>query len=204
MRTHLTAPTLALLLATAPLWAQDKPSKGPADQEATHKELRAFREGLTDAILKGDVERQLDYVSKDVVVTWQNGVVARGHQGLKDFLAQHGPGKVFKGYKTPPTPEELTILYGDDTGISYGTSVAQYSLLGKEFELKNHWSATLVREDGRWKIANYHVSANVLDNPLLNAAKGTLYWAGGIALAVGLLGGFLVGRLWRRPGPGTP
>ena len=71
-------------------------------------------------------------------------------------------------------------------GISYGTSVGKYHVLGKQFELKNHWSATLVKENGRWVIASYHVSGNILDNPLLDVAKGYLYWVGGIALVVGL------------------
>ena len=104
---------------------------------------------------------------------------------------------MFQGYKEGelPNPTDLTILYGDDTGISYGTSVGKYNVLGQNIELKNHWTATLVKEDGAWKVASYHVSGNILDNPLLNMAKGYLYWAGGVALVVGLLLGFLIGRM---------
>jgi uncharacterized membrane-anchored protein YhcB (DUF1043 family) len=40
---------------------------------------------------------------------------------------------------------------------------------------------------------------------VLNAAKGYLYWAGGVALVVGLLLGFLVGRMTASKGaPATP
>jgi hypothetical protein len=158
---------------------------------------------LIDAVLKGDVEKQLTYATQDVVVTWQTGEVVRGHQAVKDFVHknQGAASKVFKGYKVPPTPAELTILYGENTGISYGTSVAQYNVLGKEIELENHWSATLVKEDGRWLIASYHVSANVLDNPLLNGAKTLGYGMAGIAVLVGLALGWLV---FRKRGPSTP
>ncbi len=193
----------AFCFATASAMAQGEKSAAPADKGAVHNELRALAKGLTDAVLKGDVEKQLTYATKDVVVTWQNGDVVRGHQGLKDFVQknQGAASKVFKGYKVPPTPTELTILYGDNTGISYGTSVAQYNVLGKEIELENHWSATVVKEDGRWLIASYHVSANILDNPLLSGAKTVGYAAAAIALVVGLALGWLV---FRKRGPSTP
>lgn len=197
MKTHFV--TLALVILPLAAASVPAPAQKPApDQEAVHKELRALREGLTDAVLTKDVDKQLGYVSKDVVATWQNGEVARGHQGLKDFLSRDVGGKAFQGYKTPPTPADMTILHGDDTGISYGTSVARYNVLGKDFELTNHWSATLVKEDGRWVIAGYHVSGNILDNPLLNTAKTSLYWVCGVALALGLILGALVTKFLTR------
>jgi ketosteroid isomerase-like protein len=157
------------------------------DQEAVHDELRELKKGLTDAVLKQDFDAQLKYVSPDVVVTWQNGEVVRGIPGLKEFLDknQAKANRIFQGYKEPPAPADLTILYGNDTGISYGTSVASYNLLGKQFELTNHWTAALVRQDGRWVIAAYHVSSDILDNPLINTAKNSLYWVGGITLLIG-------------------
>jgi len=174
----------------------------PADKEAVHNELRALAKSLTDAILKGDVEKQLGYATEDVVVTWQTGEVVRGHQGLKDFMSknQGTASKVFQGYKVPPTPTDLTILYGNDTGISYGISVAKYNVLGKEIELENHWSATVVKQEDGWKVASYHVSANILDNPLLRGVKSLGYSVAGIALVVGLALGWLVFRK-RAPSP---
>ena len=100
----------------------------------------------------------------------------------------------FKAYKVPPTPDELTIFYGNNTGVSFGHTIAQYKLLGKELELKSRWTATLVKENGRWLLAGYHVSMNVLDNPLINAAKGGLYLAAGAALVGGLVLGLLLGK----------
>jgi hypothetical protein len=195
----------ACALTASPLKAQkDDEKKAEAKKDEIHNELRALRDGLTEAVLKGDTDKQLTFVSKDVVVTWQNGEVARGHSGLKEFLSKGAQSKAFQGYKDPPTPTELTILYGDSTGISYGTSVGKYSVVGQHFELKNHWSATLVKEEGRWVIASYHVSGNLLDNPLLNTAKSYLYWVGGIALVVGLVLGWIVSKLMGKTrGPGA-
>lgn len=180
-------------LAPVSLGAQAE-RQSPEDEEAIHNELRALREDLVDALIAGDVERQLSYAHENVVVTWQNNEVCRGHAGLREFLKRTG-SEAFQGYTVSPTADELTILYDNgNTGIVFGNSVPRYKLLGKDFELNNRWTATLVREDGRWLIASYHVSANVLDNPLLNMAKQAAYWIGGIALVVGVVLG-LVGRM---------
>jgi ketosteroid isomerase-like protein len=167
-----------------------------AEVEAIHNELRALRKGLTDAVLAGDVEKQLAFVTEDLVITWQNGEVVRGRAAVKEFLLknQGAASKVFQGYKKHPEPTDLTILYGENAGISHGTSVGRYKLLGKEFELENHWTATLVKENDRWRIASYHVSANILDNPLLNGVKSLAYTLGGVAFVVGLALGWLVFR----------
>lgn len=169
-------------------------------EEAEHEALRELRDALTEAVLSGDVESQLALADENVVTTWQNNRVARGHDGLQAFLNEMNGGaeKVFQGYTVPPTADELTILHGGDTGVVYGTSVPHYKLLGMEFDLENRWTATVVKDDDQWKIAAYHVSANILDNPVLTAAKKSTYWAAGIAFLVGLLAGCFGGRFLKK------
>lgn len=166
-------------------------------EEATHNELRALRTEVLAAITEGKFDKLLDYVHPNVVVTWQNHEVCRGHKGLTDFMNRMGKD-AFKSYKVPPTPDEPSILYGDDTALSFGRTVAQYKILGKEFEVTSRWTATLVKDKGRWLLAGYHVSANALDNPLLNSAKNALYWVGGIAIVLGLVIGWVIGMRRRR------
>ena len=140
------------------------------------------------------MEQQLGLADENVVTTWQNNRVARGHDGLRKFLDEidGGAGKVFQGYTVPPEADELH----DPVRRGRGRRLRQvgarnYKYLGMEFDLENRWTATVVKTDGRWKIASYHVSANILDNPVLTAAKKSTYWAAGAALLVGLLiGGF--------------
>jgi ketosteroid isomerase-like protein len=164
-----------------------------AAEDPAHEELRVLRTTMIEAITGGKFEEVLRNVHPNVVVTWQNNEVCRGHAGLSEFFNRMGK-ETFKGYKVPPTPDELTVFYGGDTGVSFGQTIAEYKLLGKEFELKSRWTATLVKEEGRWLLAGYHVSMNVLDNPLLNAAKNGLYMAAGAALIGGLIVGLLLGK----------
>jgi hypothetical protein len=110
-----------------------------------------------------------------------------------------GPNKVVASYKADVNVDELTILYGGDTGLSFGSAVEHFTLTsGKTLDLPARWSATLVKEGDKWLIANLHASDNFFDNPLLTLAKRTAYWAGGIALLVGLLIGWFLGRRRRR------
>ncbi len=176
-----------LLSATSFARAQEIPPEDPA-----HSELRALRGEVLNAITTGDFDKVLTFVHPNAVITWQNNEVCRGHKGLTEFMNRMGK-EAFKNYKLPPTPDELTIFYGN-TGLSFGKTIAQYKILGKEFEMTSRWTATLVKENGRWLLAGYHVSTNALDNPLLNAAKNALYWMGGIAGLIGLAIGWLFGK----------
>lgn len=176
--------TLALMVVGARLGAAEDPA---------HNELRTLRTAVIEGITKGDIDAVLRHVHPNVVVTWQNAEVCRGADGLKEFFLRMGK-QTFRGYKVPPTPDDLTILHGGDTGVSFGQVVAQYDLFGKSFELRSRWTATLVKENGRWLLASYHVSMNVLDNPLLNAAKQSLIWVGIGAAVAGLVLGLLFGR----------
>lgn len=166
---------------------------GRAAEDPAHEELRILRSQIIDAVVQGNIDRVIQHVHPDVVVTWQNSVVCRGWQELKDFFIQQGKDS-FKGYKLPPTPDELTIFHGGDTGISFGETIAEYKLLGRKYELKSRWTATLVKENGVWLLAAYHLSMNVLDNPILGAAKTALYFGVGVAL----IGGILLGRILTR------
>lgn len=162
-------------------------------EDPAHAELRVLRTQIIDAITQGDIERVMTQVHPNVVVTWQNSEVCRGKEGLKSFFDRMGK-QTFKGYKVPPTPDELTILYGGDTGVSFGKVVGQYTLFGKELEFTSRWTATLVKENGQWLLASYHVSLNGLDNPLLNAAEKSLIW---VAAGTGVLG-LLLGAFFAR------
>jgi len=179
---------LRLMVSLLFLW-----SVAAAAEDPVHEELRGLRTRIIDAITKGDIDTVLQHVHPDVVVTWQNSEVCRGRQGLKDFFERMGR-KSFKGYKIPPTPDELTIMHGADTGVSFGKTVAGYDLLGSHYEIESRWTATLVKENGQWLLAAYHISMNTLDNPLLSAAKKGIYVAGAMALVIGIFIGRILGK----------
>ena len=183
--------------AQAPPPAAPPAATAPASDEATHNELRALRDGLLDAMRKGDIERELTFFHPNAVVTWHNAEVSRGRDGIRKYLTRmlQGPNKAVDSFNADVNVDELTILYGGDTGIAFGSAVEHFKMAsGRNFDLPARWSATMVKENGQWLIANLHSSDNLFDNPLLDSAKRTIGWTGAIGLAVGLAIGIFIGR----------
>jgi len=190
---------IAILALIQPLPAQTAATA----EDPAHQELRALRDDLLAGVSKGDIDAMITRMDPAVIITWQNGEVCRGHEGVRAFYARLAAStrRTFQGYKVPPTADELTILHaGGQTGVVYGHNTGRYFLLGKEIELPNRWTATVVKKDGRWLLASYHISMNVLDNPILTGVKRGALITGTLALVIGLLGGWWMGRRSRQPG----
>ena len=168
-----------------------------APGEATHNELRALRDGLLAAINQGDLERELTYLHPNAVITWHNAEVSRGREGVRAYYNRlmHGPDKLVDRFSTEIAVDELTILHGENTGISFGSSVEHFTLTnGSSFDLKGRWTTTLVRENGHWLVASLHVSTNIFDNVMLDLAKKYTLRAAGLGLLIGAILGWLIGR----------
>ena len=135
------------------------------------------------------------------MVTWHNAEVSRGRDGVRQYLRRmlEGPDRKVDRFNADVNVDALTVLYGGDTGISYGSAVERFTLKGgSDFSLPARWSATLVKDGDRWLIASLHASDNLFDNPLLNLARRVAWWAGGLCLLLGLGLGFMLGRRRRR------
>lgn len=189
--------TLALLVSmTPPIRGQTTPPENPV-----HGELRAMRDGLLEAMNKGDLEGTLKFLETNVVITWQNAEVSRGHDDVRAYYngIMTGPNKIVNSFNCDVHPDELTILYGDNMGICYGSSDEHYQLAnGRELNVKGRWTATLVKENGHWLVASLHCSTDLFDNVMLNLAKKAAWMAGVVCLGVGVMLGLLFGLLRRR------
>jgi uncharacterized protein (TIGR02246 family) len=186
---------LALAVARA---QDDKPKEDPA-----HDELRAVRDAMVKAVNSNDRDAMLKHLHTNVVVTWLDGSVSRGPDQVRAYYDRMmtGDQRVVESVSINPTVDELSALYGN-TAVAWGSSNDHFRLRnGLDFSVKSRWSATLVKEDGRWQIVNFHASTDLFDNALLDVQKRVTYWAGGIAAVVGLAVGFGVGRFMRRGRP---
>jgi len=203
LRTRISALGIALCLATIPLQSQGTPEAAAPSlsPEKTHEELRALRDGLIKATNDSNIDALLGLLHPNVVVTWQNAEVSRGREGVRAYLTRmtSGANRIVNRFRTNPGVDELTILYGGDTGIAFGSSKDHFELVsGMSFDLNGRWSATLVREDGRWLVANFHASANLFDNPVLNLATRSTVWVGVGGLLAGVLLALLGAMVLRR------
>jgi ketosteroid isomerase-like protein len=172
--------------------------KDTKQDEAVHNELRALRADVLDAFNRKDLDGLLKHVHPNVVVTWQNAEVSRGHAGIRDYYNKMmlGPNRVVETATAAVEVDELTILYGDRNGLAFGSLDEDFTLTnGMAFRLPNRWTAHLVNEHGRWLISGFHISSNLFDNPVMGiAVKRTAYWAVGIAVPAGVVLAFFI--LW--------
>lgn len=206
MTRRLSLVVLALLALSS---AQAQESK-PAPEDPAHEELRSLRRQMVEAINKNDLDALVTHLDKDIVVTWMDGQVSRGPQGVREYIERmtKGPNRKVNSFKTEPEVDELTHLYGD-TGVATGPSRDQFVLTdGRDFAVQTRWTSTLIRKDGKWKLASFHASSDMFDNPVLYiAVRRTAIWTAVIAAVLGLVVGFGVARLLRRrnlPGQVAP
>ncbi|MBI1784929.1 nuclear transport factor 2 family protein [Candidatus Sumerlaeota bacterium] len=171
-----------------------------APEDPNHAELRLLREHVLDALNKEDIDTALHYAHPNIVLTTLNAEVCRGRDGVKAYFDRMmtGPNRIVKSFQIDIKPADLTVLYGGDTGVCWGDSLNRFVLTdGLKFDAHTRWTCTLVKEDGKWLIASFHTSVNIFDNPILNMAAHSLYWAvGGIPVA--LLAGLALGRFLKR------
>lgn len=160
-----------------------------------HAELRQLRDALLEAHTNQDIDRILPLLTEDVVLTMQNGERCFEKAAFRDFYRrtfQEGAAAV-ETMSSDLRVDDLAILYGNDTAVAHGTSVDFFGLKnGTEFSLYGRWTATCRRTPEGWKLAAFHVSANVFDNAVLDTAKD---WIAQVGLLGGLLGFVLGGSL---------
>lgn len=197
---------LALALCTLPL-ALHAPQVSP-EEEAVHEALRAVKAGIEEAFnragesaLAEDFEAVLEYVHDDAVLTAMNGECVAGKDALRAYFQDKmvGDDRTLHAIHHEFEVDALSILHGDDTAISYGSSVGRYDLTeGIGFEVEVRWSCTLVEQDGRWLVASFQFGPSIFDNPLLDQAQRWLWVVGAVAGVAGLVVGFGVTKLLGR------
>ncbi len=188
--------------APAPAPAPGAPEAAPIEVRAAenpnHDQLRALRDGITSAMNKRDVAGIISFLHPNVVFTTMNGDVARGHQGIKDYYAKmmDGPDRVVDAISVKFNADKLTELYlNDSMGVCYGSTQDVYTLKGgKRMDINARWTATLVKENGKWLVSAIHYSTNMFDNPVLTAYQKTMMMVGMGCAVIGLLLGMMIGR----------
>jgi uncharacterized protein (TIGR02246 family) len=179
--------------------AEEKKKEAPA-----HNELRALRDSMKEAFNKKDIDGLLKHLHPDVIVTWQNGEVSKGPDAVREYYKRMlaGENSVLLNVQADPEVTDLALLFGEPalTAVAYGKLNDRYKLRdGSEFAMDSRFSATAVKKEGKWLIVNFQGSTNVFDNDVLRMYVTKIAWwtggiAGGVALLLGLLIGWFVGK----------
>jgi ketosteroid isomerase-like protein len=174
---------------------EDTPTPASVDTKAIDAELDKFRDDLFHAFNTGDYPAMLEkYCHKDIIATWQDGTTSEGHEGV---IAEFDKLKQFIDKMTvDATTDKRLILNDGNLVISSGEMKDNYLLgRGPTVNLNSRWSATLIKDNGRWLLVSFSASTNAFDNEVISLyLTSQKYVASLIAGAIGLVMGMLLLR----------
>lgn len=197
---------IAAALLALPITASAAPAPGTfltqTGTEADHAALRTIKDRMSTAINTNDFEgaralvhqpflatavTQDSFTDFDAMVAFYKGLFTR------DFLR-------LEKVRISAEADELSQIYTGTFAITRGATAERYELAdGRGFDIKGRWTATSVKEpDGSWKVAAIHTGTNFLDNPVLAAIEKSLVWFGLGGGLIGLIAGFVLGRITAR------
>ena len=184
-----------ICLLTSPLAAEEDP------RAADHEQLRGLLQEAKRAVNEYDLDALGRLLAPDFVLILADQTVITDLEGLNAyfhtmFRAEDAP---LRGVTIEPRALALSQFVDGRVAVNYGMSTDTYLLPGdRPLNMESRWTATMVQNAGRWQVQSLHAGVNILDNPVLTAARqGGYLWASG-GLVIGALLGWMVGRGRRR------
>ncbi|MGI9305081.1 MAG: YybH family protein [Gammaproteobacteria bacterium] len=189
-----------LLLALSFIATATAPAE---ERQADHDALRAMLRTATEALNTRNFDAIRPLLADNfTVVTVDNQKFTR----LDDFRAYWnglftGDAPVLQGIEVNAVADDLTTFLDASTGVVHGTSQDTYHFTGGDVrEMPTRWTAVVQKVYGQWKLVKVHFSANLLDNPVLDAAKAGAMKLAGLAFLAGIILGAVVVFLMKRRG----
>jgi hypothetical protein len=172
-----------------------------ADAIADHDALRNLRKEAAVALSTNNFDHLEPLLDKDFTITTVDN---HKFTSLEDFKSYWvclfgGTKPMLKSVEIDPTADALTNFLSPDIGIASGSSVDTYNFTdGDTRKMNTRWTAVVRRNADGWKLVMIHFSANLLDNPVLAAAKQKQCLFAAVGFGIGLLVAFLLMWCCRR------
>jgi hypothetical protein len=177
-----------------------QPAVAATTPEQDHEQLRALLKTAKEAVNAKNFEALKPLFHEKFSITTVDQKVFTNFDDFKAHFATllTGTNAPLKSITFNPEADALTELVGNNIGLSHGSSTDTYVFSdGDTRTMNSRWTATLIKDNGKWKILNLHIGANILENPVTEAAKGYIYKVGLGAGIGGLLLGFIIAWVLR-------
>jgi ketosteroid isomerase-like protein len=166
-----------------------------ADTEQDHEMLRNLRTQATAALNTNNFSQIEPLLSRNFTITTVDNHKFTNLEEFKNYWQSLFDGKnaILKSIQIDPKADALTEFLSPDIGIVYGTSDDTYHFTdGDSRKMATRWTAVVKRETDGWKLVALHFSANLMDNPVLAAAKTCAYWYAAAGVITGCILGILI------------
>ena len=174
---------LVMLLSTLVM------AEGNSGTPADHEQLRRLLITAQESVNNDHPEQLEAYLHPDHVITVMNQELVTKERTLTQLFHDwfKKPDAVLKSLHVEPQASLQTKIYDGRFGICYGTSVDTYELSdGRKFDFDSKWTATLIKEDGQWKLLALHVGVDPIENPLIDGYRSGMGF-GGVLIEFGRL-----------------
>ena len=167
------------------------PQSALADNNQEISAIIRTREIALQALNDRDFTKIAPYLHPTFTITTVDNQVFHQVPEFENYWNQQFTTTI-KDIKMSLKGEPLRTFLSPQTVFSAGYAIATFSFKdGKAANMSMRWTAVLQKLQDKWTIQSLHFSSNLLDNPVLNAAK-RLWWTVGIAAGVG---GFALGAI---------
>ena len=182
--------------ASAPLMAAEQ------DPHAQDREqLRSILEESQRGINTQNITLFTQHIDTDARVTFLNGEVAIGPQGVQDYFKRmvgDDANAVLRQYTTTAQVSDGARFYGD-VAVANGTMHDVFTPKARGvFAFDSVWSATFAKKEGAWKIVSLHFSTNAFNNALTEELQRKIWQAAIVAALAVVLGIRLYARFFSR------
>jgi hypothetical protein len=168
------------------------------EEEAEWLKIRELKSIYEDAVSSNQIEKLRPYVAGDFHGILITGAEARSFDDLaernREIRALIGRGGTYH-VKLSYEPGTMFGNVAIASGTAEETVVTGF---GKRFEFVSRWMATVIKEDGDWKLYRFQSTLDPVDNVFVHdTVKYTGLLFGGSGLAIGVLLGFALRGLRR-------
>jgi ketosteroid isomerase-like protein len=179
--------------------AENPVSAVPLVDDARREDRMVLRSALADvarAINEKDWQILDRWLAPGVTITMIDQATMHG----RDDLARYVESKlgrfssILKDIQVDPIPDAPAVFYGD-TAIATISSADRFIFRnGREFLVQGKYTATLVRQEGNWKLVAVHGGVNAFNNPISYQAQNLLTAGVAVAGVGGAVLGWILGR----------
>lgn len=171
------------------------------ERKQDHDALRAVLEQSAQALTSRNMDLLAPIADSGLIVITVDNQKLIGLDAFRKYYNGlfDGASATLTKFETKPVADDLTRFLSETTGVAYGTTEDTFHFKdGDVRSMKSRWSAVVQKEANAWKLVSVHFSANLVDNPVIHAAKSyAMKLAAGAAVA-GLIVGALLMMLMRR------